>query len=87
MSAIETIKAIKEYGMLAVAVVIFFWMNDKLSSQDEKIERIESKLYDCFEQRIKDNTRNNIFGNERHVSLYNTKSYAIIPEEIKIKKA
>ena len=39
---------------------------------------------DCFEERIKENTRINLFGRE---DVKTSKVYAIIPEEIKIKIA
>jgi len=60
------------------------WFNNKTNSQDAKIERIESRLYDCFEDRIKENTRINLFGRE---AVETSNVYAVIPEEIKIKRA
>lgn len=83
MPAIETIKAIKEYGSLAICVIGMYWLSNRLSVQSEKIERIENKLYDCFEERIKENTRTNRFGVE---SAGISKVYAILPEEVKIKQ-
>lgn len=83
MTTIDTIKAIKDYGTIAICVIGLVWFNNKTNSQDAKIERIESRLYDCFEDRIKENTRVNMFG--KQVSEI-SKVYAVIPEEIKIKK-
>ena len=82
MPVLETIKSIKEYGTLAVCVISMYWFSNKLSLQDDKIERIENKLYDCFEERIKENLRVNRFGVE---SAGISKVYAILPEELKIK--
>ena len=84
MTTIDTIKAIKDYGTIAICVIGLFWFNNKTNSQDAKIERIESRLYDCFEDRIKENTRINLFGRE---GVKTSKVYAIMPEEIKIKRA
>ena len=82
MTTIEIIKAIKDYGTISICVIGLVWFNSKSNEQDAKIERIENKLYDCFEERIKENTRN-LFGREQ-VKL--SKVFAILPEEIKIKK-
>lgn len=84
MPILETVKTIKEYGTLAVCVISMYWFSNKLNQQDEKIERIENKLYDCFEERIKENTRVNRFGVE---STGISKIYAILPEETKIIQA
>jgi len=84
MTTIDTIKAIKDYGTIAICVIGLFWFNNRSNQQDAKIERIESRLYDCFEERIKENTRINLFGRE---SVKTSKVYAVLPEEIKIKIA
>jgi hypothetical protein len=84
MTTIDTIKAIKDYGTIAICVIGLVWFNNKTNSQDAKIERIESRLYDCFEDRIKENTRINLFGRE---AVETSNVYAVIPEEIKIKRA
>ena len=84
MPSIETIKVIKDYGTIAVCVIGLFWFNNRSNQQDSKIERIESRLYDCFEDRIKENTRVNLFGRE---AIKISRVYAILPEEIKIKRA
>lgn len=84
MTTIDTIKAIKDYGTIAICVIGLFWFNNRSNQQDAKIERIESRLYDCFEERIKENTRINLFGRE---AVKTSKVYAVLPEEIKIKIA
>ena len=81
MTPIDTIKAVKDYGTIAICVIGLFWFNNRSNEQDAKIERIELRLFDCFEERIKENTRVNILG--RQVSKIE-KVYAILPEEIKI---
>jgi len=82
-NTIEIIKAIKDYGSISICVVGLVWFNNRSNLQDEKIERIENRLYDCFEDRIKENTRVNMFG--REVSEV-TKVYAVLPERFKIKR-
>ena len=79
---LETIKAIKEYGTLAICVIIALYFREQLNVQEQKIERIESKLYDCFEQRIQDNVR---FGVSSEMAELPNKIYAILPEEIRIR--
>lgn len=83
MTTVDTIKAIKDYGVIALCVFALVWMNSKMNSQDSKIESIEQRLYDCFEERIKDNSYNQLLGNQKQA--LNGKIYAILPEEIKIK--
>jgi len=80
----ESIKAIKEYGITAVLVFALVWQNTKMNQMDEKLTSIQNRLYDCFEQRIKDNSFNNMFGREK---VSHSKVFAILPEEIEIKKA
>ena len=84
MTTIDAIKAIKDYGTISICVIGLFWFNNRSNQQDAKIERIELRLFDCFEERIKENTRINLFGRE---SVKTSKVYAIMPEEIKIKRA
>lgn len=82
---IESIKAIKDYGVTAVLVFALVWMNAKMNQMDEKLTVIQNRLYDCFEQRIKDNSMNSLFGRERETSFNDVKIYGIIPEEPKVK--
>ena len=53
-NTIEIIKAIKDYGSISICVVGLVWFNNRSDMQDQKIERIEQRLYDCFEDRIKE---------------------------------
>jgi hypothetical protein len=87
MTTIETIKAIKDYGLLAVAVIVFVWMNGQLSEQKQDIKEIQGILYDCFEDRIKENTRAISFEKTNPVSIFSVKPVCVLPEEIEIKKA
>jgi hypothetical protein len=82
---LEVIKAVKEYGITAILIFALFWMNAKLSQMDEKVTRIEDKLFNCFEERIKDNTMR-MFGRERETSLNEVKVFGILPDEIKVKR-
>lgn len=82
-NTIEIIKAIKDYGSISICVVGLVWFNNRSDMQDQKIELIEQRLYDCFEDRIKENTRFNLFGRE---AIKTSKVYAILPEEIEIKR-
>jgi len=81
---LDVIKAIKEYGITAILIFALFWMNAKLSQMDEKVTRIEDKLFNCFEERIKDNTLR-MFGRERETSLNEVKVFGILPDEIRIR--
>ena len=82
---LDVIKAVKEYGITAILIFALFWMNAKLSQMDEKVTRIEDKLFNCFEERIKDNTMR-MFGRERETSFNDVKVFGILPDEIKVKR-
>jgi hypothetical protein len=84
MTPLDIIKAVKDYGTIAICVIGLVWFNNRSNEQDAKIERIELRLFDCFEERIKENTRINLFGRE---AVETSNVYAVIPEEIKIKRA
>jgi len=81
---IETIKAIKDYGITAVLVIAVIWTRSDLSEMNSKVVTIEEKLYDCFEERIKDNTVR-MFGREHETSLNDIKFFGILPDEIRIR--
>ena len=81
---IETIKAVKEYGITAILIFALFWMNSKLTQMDEKVTRIEDKLFNCFEERIKDNSIR-MFGRERETSFNDVKVFGILPDEIRVR--
>ena len=81
---LDVIKAVKEYGITAILIFALFWMNAKLSQMDEKVTRIEDKLFNCFEERIKDNTMR-MFGRERETSFNDVKVFGILPEEIRVR--
>ena len=84
MTPLDIIKAVKDYGTIAICVIGLVWFNNRSNEQDAKIERIELRLFDCFEERIKENTRINLFGRE---AVKTSNVYAILPEEVKIKQA
>ncbi len=81
MTPIDTIKAVKDYGTIAICVIGLFWFNNRSNEQDAKIERIELRLFDCFEERIKENNRVNTFSRE---IAEVKKVYAVLPEKMKI---
>lgn len=87
MPTIETIKVIKDYGLLAVGVIVFIWMNGQLSEQKQDIKEIQGILYECFEERIKENTRLISFSDTKTASIFPPKTLFVIPEEIKIKNS
>ena len=79
---LETIKAIERYGITAILVIAVIWMNNKVTEMDSKVTSIEMKLYDCLENRIEDQYKRftPIAGGGKN------RLYAVLPEEIKIKK-
>ena len=78
MPSIETIKAIKDYGTLAVLVIALTWFNVRLNE-------VEDRLYDCFEDRI--NERQQYYPIQSPLTETTPKPVAILPERIRIKKA
>lgn len=88
MTTIETIKAIKDYGTIAICVIALVWMNSQISDQKKDIKEIQGILYDCFEERIKENLRPVSFNTDaKTVSIFPVKTVFILPEETKIKRA
>ena len=77
MPTIETIKAIKDYGTLAVLAIAITWFNVRLNE-------VEDRLYDCFEDRI--NEKQQYYPIQAPLTKTTPKSVAILPEEIKIKR-
>lgn len=69
----ENIKALKDYGLLAALVFVVTWQNNR-------INEIERRLYECFEARMQPKLI-------RHESQQEKKDlYAILPEPIRLKK-
>lgn len=75
MNPTDILKAIRDYGINAILVVAVIWMNSR-------VNEVELKLYDCFQHRIDEKWRN-FYPNPQVTSM---KNFAILPEEIKIRK-
>lgn len=56
MELIPVIEAIKKHGVSAVLVLVIFLMfnffSERLETVETKLANVESKLYDCLEDRI-----------------------------------
>jgi len=83
---LDTIKIIKDFGVLAICLYAMVWLNSRLTIQEQKTERIEDKLYDCFEDRIKENSFKFPNTSDKDQTVVYYRPYAILPNEIKIKK-
>ena len=61
MALIPTIEAIKKHGVIGVLVLVIFLMYSFFTKRfdvlESKLERVESKLYDCLEDRIQTSKR------------------------------
>ena len=77
MPTIETIKAIKDYGTLAVLAIAITWFNVRLNE-------VEDRLYDCFEDRI--NEKQQYYPIQAPLSKSFEKTVGILPERIRIRK-
>jgi hypothetical protein len=73
MTPTYAIDLIKKYG---VTGVLFLW----LLSVNFKVNKLEEKLYDCYEDQIRAATT-------RTAHIKRVEVYAVLPNETKIKKA
>lgn len=71
---VENIKALKDYGLLAVGVFVVMWQNSRITE-------IERRLFDCLDARI--HKVWNISDEQQQPDRI--RMCAIMPEQIKIK--
>lgn len=62
MELIPVIEAIKKHGVSAVLVLVIYLMwsffSERLETVEAKLANVESKLYDCLEDRIQTSNSN-----------------------------
>ncbi len=82
MNPIAIAEAIKKNGMVGlltlIVVLMFNYFTDRLEMVEGKLERVESKLYDCLEDRIQ-TSDNNMHSSVKYPELM----AAILPKELK----
>ena len=82
MTSIDTIKAVKDYGITAILILVLYVMNARL-------EKVEDKLSDCFNDRIEEiKTSPFRFPTSKKSNNWMLRQLAILPEDPigKIKK-
>jgi len=82
MTSIDTIKAVKEYGITSVFIILFYITN-------ARVEKVEDKLADCFNDRIEEiKTSPFRFPTSKKSNNFRLRPLAILPEDPigKIKK-
>lgn len=82
MDPVAIATAIKKNGMIGlltlIVVLMFNYFTDRLEMVENKLERVETKLYDCLEDRIKSSDK------DMHPSVkYPELMAAILPKELK----
>lgn len=81
MDPVAIATAIKKNGMVGlltlILVLMFNYFTDRIELIEGKLERVESKLYDCLEDRIQTSD------NDMHSSVkYPELMAAILPKEL-----
>lgn len=82
MDPIAIAAAIKKNGMVGllslIVILMFNYFTSRLEMVEGKLERVESKLYDCLEDRIQ-TSDNNMHSSVKYPELM----AAILPKELK----
>ena len=81
MDPITIIEGAKKHGISVLVIFACFWLNNRLTISEEKIGRLEDKLYDCLED--KSNIAINHPLTKKHYD-YNEQLVAVLPDRIKI---
>jgi len=71
----ETLEILSKWGVTGGCVIALFWFNGRLNN-------VETKLYDCWEERIE---RNDL-RKDNPPYVLPERAVAILPNEIKIKR-
>lgn len=82
MDPVAIATAIKKNGMVGllslIVILMFNYFTSRLEMVEGKLERVESKLYDCLEDRIQ-TSDNNMHSSVKYPELM----AAILPKELK----
>lgn len=83
MDPITIIEGAKKHGISVLVIFACFWLNNRLTISEEKIGRLEDKLYDCLEDRA---TAKQIplSRKQQHEQTYVA---AVLPDRLKVKWA
>jgi hypothetical protein len=85
MDPISATESIKKHGVVSVLTIFIFLMynffSNRLDKVEEKLERVESNLYDCL------NDKAQVIHSEliQRKYIYEHPVLAILPEKLKIK--
>ena len=76
----DYLESIKKHGITASLVFAILYLNGKMNEQERKIESVEARLYDCYEDKIQQrNLTKSII--QRYEIL------AVLPEKSRIRHA
>lgn len=83
MDPVSLIESIKKHGVVGVLTLVIFlifnFFSGRLEILETKLEKVESKLYDCLEDRIQTSKRQV----DKHVQ-FTELMVAILPDKLKI---
>ena len=51
MDPLTIIEAAKKHGISVLVIFACFWLNNRLTVSEDKISKLEDKLYDCLEDK------------------------------------
>lgn len=81
MDPLTIIEAAKKHGISVLVIFACFWLNNRLTVSEEKISKLEDKLYDCLED------KSNIAALPPRTNKdyqYEHQILAVLPDKIKI---
>ena len=83
MDPVSLIESVKKHGVVGVLTLVIFlifnFFSGRLEILETKLEKVESKLYDCLEDRIQTSKRQV----DKHVQ-FTELMVAILPDKLKI---
>ena len=81
MDPLTIIEAAKKHGISVLVIFACFWLNNRLTVSEDKISKLEDKLYDCLED--KSNIATLPPRTNKHYQ-YEHQILAVLPDKIKI---
>jgi hypothetical protein len=79
MDPVSMATLLKKHGITALLCLCVFWLNNRMLKQDEKIERVEQRLYECLQESSYKNQASE--REKKGKETFQASTEAIIPKE------
>lgn len=79
MDPVTMTTLLKKHGISFLLCFCIFWLNNRLISAEEKIEKVEEKLYECMEESASKNQASE--REKKGKETFQASTEAIIPKE------